>query len=144
MRSLATPAQIVAAVYRARDARESGIEDELRYPGLATVTRVSVQTVRGLTFIPSFFIIWTWSAVTISRERVIVRANPARRVDRRSKLTHGIGVRHVPTLRRSLALCSFYGPLKLRDKFLAQKWRSTLTVGCADTLRCALTRFLGH
>jgi hypothetical protein len=41
---------------------------------------VTVQTVRRLTLIP-YLIIWTWSAVTVTRERVIVRANPARSVD---------------------------------------------------------------
>jgi hypothetical protein len=47
-------------------------------------------------------------------------------------------------LRRSFALRSFYGPLKLRDELLAQEWRRTLTVGWVRIPRCALTRFLRH
>jgi hypothetical protein len=47
-------------------------------------------------------------------------------------------------MQRSFALRSFHGPLKLRDELLAQKWRSTLTMGRVGIPRCALTRFLRH
>jgi len=86
------------------------------------------------------------------RECIVVRANPSRRVDRRSELTHDplirgrliIGLRQIFIWRRSFALRSFYGFLKLLDERLAEKWRSTLAVDWLVSPQFTVTRFLKH
>ncbi len=45
---------------------------------------------------------------------------------------------------RSFALRVLYGTLKLRDEFLAQKWRTTLAIAWAGDRWFDVTRFLGH